>query len=95
MTKAKSKDKGDQGRLPGHERAEHPDVVKAAKKYVALRDERMATGVREEKARAVLGEKMREHGLKCYVFDDGTMEAYIPEEPVKPKVRQLTGAGES
>ena len=90
---AKGKSKT-QGRLPGHGRKEHPDVVKAAKKYVALRDDRMETGVREEKARAVLGEKMRQHKLTQYVFDDGTMEAYLPDEPMKPKVRQLTAPSE-
>lgn len=100
MTKAKGKgNEGKatsktQGQLKGMGRKEHPDVVKAAKRYVHLRDERMETQVREEKARATLGEKMRAHKLTQYVFDDGTMEAYLPEEPMKPKVRQLTAPSE-
>jgi len=76
-------------RLPGLEVEHHEDVTKAAKIYVAARDERAELTEREDKVRGFLLEKMRKHKLTVYEDEDANVRVEVTEGKTKVKVKRL------
>lgn len=74
----------EQQQIPGTEDTVHPEVSKAAKAYVAVRDERMALTKRETEAKAALLEACRAADVDHYVIEGGTYEVvFTKSEDVK------------
>jgi len=81
--------------IKGTERAEIPDIERAAESYREVRDERAELSKRESQKRAELLATMRAHKVKKYLWHDQDGEewcALIDDEPVA-KVKR-TGEAE-
>ncbi len=61
----------------------------AADNYCDIRDKRMAMTEKEVDAKAVLIDKMKQHGLTVYVYDDHRVEILPGKEKIK--VRTVDG----
>lgn len=70
----------------------NPAIERAAKKYVDVRDERMALTKKEVDARAVLSNAMHEAGVQVYRFND--LEVTLKPGTEKIKVKQVDEDGE-
>jgi hypothetical protein len=76
--------------VPGTERETHPDVAKAAEKYIEARDARMELTKAEVETKNALVGLMKEHKLETYEDDDFivTFEADV-QEKIKAKRRAV------
>lgn len=77
------KKRGKQGRLPGMERDNIPELETAAEAYVVARDARMAYTKTETQKRDKLSELMHKHGLKKYETDDEQVVELDSKEKLK------------
>lgn len=77
-----------QTQVPGTERPHLPDISAAAETYQELKVHRMATLEEEVKAKEVVLDLMKEHGLESYVDDELDLEVVLEVGKVNVKVRQ-------
>jgi hypothetical protein len=79
----------EQGEIPiegeGVTQRKIPAIEKAARKYVEVRDERMALTKKEVDARAVLANAMHENECTIYRFGDMVVEIKPGNEKIKVK----------
>lgn len=85
-----------QQQIPGTERAEVPAVKEAAEDYRAFRDEHISVGEKAKAAKAVLIQRMKEHGLTAFVYldEDGNERRVDLSVKENAKIKKVAGRGE-
>lgn len=73
--------------LPGLEEPRHPDIEKAARKFLDIRDERFDLITQFSDAKLNLVAAMKEHGVQHYEFDNFSVDL-DESQSVKVKKRK-------